>query len=355
MNTSKLVILILISSIGYNKLTAQQLPQFSQYMLNPYLINPAVGGTSDHYDIKAGYRNQWVGLTDKDQNGNVYSVSPQTIYATAHGHIGKDHQRLRGRHKNQNTWHHGVGLQVIADRTGPTSMNTFRASYAYDMSLTKYARISFGAFVGVQTWGIDASKIRLNDGTNNFPLTNTNKVLPDLGLGIWVYHKLYYIGLSVDQLLMSSLGARSIYTNYPNGNQIGTLRDNGIVNRLTQHYYFTAGGIFHPSREIAVIPSFLVKSNLGSPAGGTSIDINTKVRYNNLVWGGLSYRFAGNLANSDAFVVLIGMLIDKRFDIGYSYDFTLSPLIANSYGSHELMVGYRLEPRAHVMSPSDFW
>ena len=329
--------------------SAQQVPQYSQYMLNPYLINPAVAGTADHYDIRAGYRRQWVGLTDRDKNGNVYDVSPSTFYLTAHGHIGKDHQRLRGRHKNQNSWHHGLGVQLIVDQTGPTSMNNFKGSYAYDMNIAKGTRISFGASVGFRSFGLDIDKIRLSDGSSgnigNANLNNSpfnTRFMPDIGVGIWLYHKLFYFGASVDQLLAPSLGTNvTIYTRLNNGSE--------LVNRLTQHYFITGGGIFHPSREIAVIPSLLLKANYYRDGFPVSLDMNVKVRYNNLVWGGLSYR------TSDAFVVLVGVLINKSIEIGYSYDYTLSYLNINSSGSHEIMVGYRLEPRAHILSPSDFW
>jgi hypothetical protein len=50
------------------------------------------------------------------------------------------------------------------------------------------------------------------------------------------------------------------------------------------------------------------------------------------------------------------VLVDKKYEFGISYDYTInSSLRAKSNGSLELMFGYRIDPRAHVMSPSDFW
>lgn len=332
--------IILISLFTLVTAYAQQLPQYTQYMLNPYLINPAVGGTTDHFDIKAGYRNQWMGFNSrpKEISGiEDYKVAPITMYLTAHGHIGKDHQRLRGRHKNQNSWHHGVGLQVINDRAGPTSHLTIQGSYSYDMSIRKNLRLSFGAFMGINQWSVAGDRIKLNDGSQ---IPGFSRILPSMSFGMWLYHKYWFAGLSVLNLVPFGAGA----TAYP-----VEVSNSSVSNRLAQHYFFTGGAIFHPSKDLAIIPSLLLRPNF---VGKTlaSIDINTKIRYRNMVWGGLSLR------NSDAFAVLAGVLIDKKIEIGISYDYTInSSLRPVSGGTLEFMLGYRIDPRAHVMSPSDFW
>ncbi|MDX2196343.1 MAG: type IX secretion system membrane protein PorP/SprF [Cytophagales bacterium] len=339
----KIIPLIILIGVGFVSYS-QQVPLFSQYMLNPYLVNPAVGGTSDHYDLKLGFRQQWVGIDG----------APQTYYLSGHGHVGKDHVRLRGRHRNQNSWHHGLGFVILGDRTGPISQYTVRPSYAYDMAINRQIRISFGVALGVKLFNINGSLLEPYDkGTFDYTLANSrNTIAPDGSIGAWIYHKYWYAGASIDQIFFA--GLKSPYDGFVVKNtQTGTAEsyyapsDVNLVNRLTQHYYITGGGIFHPSREIAIIPSAMIRTAYGG--GGFAIDVNTKVRYNNLVWGGMSLR------NLSEFAVLIGVLLNKKFEIGYSYDYTLSLLSAKSNGSHEILLGYRLEPRAHILSPSDFW
>ncbi|TAG51651.1 MAG: type IX secretion system membrane protein PorP/SprF [Cytophagales bacterium] len=326
----------------------QQLPQYTQYMLNPYLINPAVAGTTDHFDIKAGYRNQWMGFNSNPELSGVasYQVAPVTFYVTAHGHIGKDHQRLRGRHKNQNAWHHGLGMQVISDRTGPTSHITVQGSYTYDMSLNKKLRMSFGAFVGVRQWSVNGDRIRYSDGSTGAATVNgavdLSTLLPTVSFGTWLYHKYWYAGFSILDVVPFGTSS-SAYKDVVNASK-------SVSNSLKQHYFLTVGAMFHPNKEIAVIPSILVRPTLGVSVSSLSIDLNTKVRYKNMIWGGLSYR------SSDAFSVLFGVLIDKKYEIGLAYDYTINgSLRARSNGSFEIMLGYRIDPRAHVISPSDFW
>lgn len=310
-------------------------------MLNQYLTNPAVAGTSDEYHVNAGFRKQWLGLAE----------SPTTYYVNGHGHIGKEHERLRRRHKNQNSWHHGVGFLLMGDNTGPIQQNSLQVSYAYDFNLTKSVRMSFGASLGGYNRIINKDKLRPAEDNTNFEQTiNTsalNRLAPDANAGVWVYHKLFYVGASINQILMTRL--RSLYTEEYQG------ADN-IANRLVQHYFVTGGGVFHPSREIAIIPSMMVRAVQnafilpGSNVPKFSADLNCKVRYDNYLWGGLSYR------NRDAFVVLLGIVVDRKYEIGYAYDYTVNRFLNNaSTGSHEIFVGYRLTPRAHIISPSDFW
>ncbi|MGZ4086135.1 MAG: type IX secretion system membrane protein PorP/SprF, partial [Bacteroidia bacterium] len=54
---------------------AQQLPQYTQYMLNELAINPAVAGKDQYADMRSNNRYQWVGITD----------APRTYMFTAHG------------------------------------------------------------------------------------------------------------------------------------------------------------------------------------------------------------------------------------------------------------------------------
>jgi len=53
---------------------SQQDPLYSQYMLNPLVINPAYAGLNNNLNIMAGYRTQWTG----------FDGHPQTVNATAH-------------------------------------------------------------------------------------------------------------------------------------------------------------------------------------------------------------------------------------------------------------------------------
>ena len=328
MKTKLLLIIIGISGLLTKVAIGQQLPQYSQYMMNQYLLNPAVGGTSDQYHINAGYRKQWLGIND----------GPSTIYLSGHGHVGKEHPRHRGRHKNMNSWHHGIGFLFVSDRTGPTSRNNFLLSYAYDMQVAKKIRMSFGVFGGIQQWSLDAERIKLYDPSTQ--VAGFTKYLPDASVGIWVYHPSWYIGASAHQLFMNKIDTRTFSING------GPAFSNG-ANRLTQHYYVTGGVNLPLGNDFRFVPSLLMKTSLFSP--GVSVDINAKTRFKEFVWAGVSYR------NNDAVVFLLGLLIEKQYELGYSYDYGIGTISRYGSGSHEIFLGYRLSQKAKIISPHEFW
>lgn len=58
---------------------AQQQPHYTQYVINNYILNPALAGIENYTDVKIGHRQQWTGITD----------APVTTYVTVHMPIGK--------------------------------------------------------------------------------------------------------------------------------------------------------------------------------------------------------------------------------------------------------------------------
>src|SRR6186713_1139634 len=62
---------------------AQQKPHYTQYVLNQYIVNPAITGIENYVDLKASHRMQWTGIQD----------APVTTYLSAHGPLGKSSYR----------------------------------------------------------------------------------------------------------------------------------------------------------------------------------------------------------------------------------------------------------------------
>ena len=55
---------ITVIALLVTNLQAQQLQQYTQYMLNDLAINPAVAGKDNFADMRSNNRYQWVGMTD---------------------------------------------------------------------------------------------------------------------------------------------------------------------------------------------------------------------------------------------------------------------------------------------------
>lgn len=319
-NKLVLFILLLLSISTY--LQAQQQGQFSQYMLNYYMVNPAVSGTEDFIDIKAGYRMQWAGIDG----------APQNYYVSAHTPLGKLHGSHHGKRANKQMLdHHAVGGMFSGQTTGQLSRMAGYASYTYHLPLDPKHFLAMGIMAGAIQYTLNpvfgSSQVQDDYAINS---GSFNSIIPDGSAGVWFYSEDYFAGLSTTQMFDAKLN---------------TDVSDKINATLNRHYYFAGGYGFKINKETKFIPSTLVKFSNNA----FQLDLNAKIKYDGKLWGGVSYR------NQDALVFLAGCLIAKQVELGVSYDVTVSDLKSYSGATYELVLGYRLSQTAGIISPSDFW
>lgn len=288
---------------------AQQLPQFTQYMFNTYLLNPAVGGTHNYYQMRYNNRFQWVGLTD----------APQTYSISAYGpHGSKDM---------------GFGGNIYRDITGPTSRTGGLFSYSYNMQITENGmRVSGGLSLGLMMFQTDGTKFEFGDAAliNDPAINQSTKstFTPDATIGVLFYSTQYFFGASVHQLFGQKLYVTDEYTEV-NGEDVHTYG----INKLKQHYMLTGGMLFPLNSDFMLEPSVLFKYMINSPI---QVDINAKVTYRDQFWGGISARW------QDGISLLFGYNYD-RYLFGYSFDYSLTGIRKYNGGSHEIMIGYKFD------------
>lgn len=290
-----ILLLSLISFFGIS----QQLPQYTQYMLNEMAINPAVAGKDDFADVRSNSRYQWVGITD----------APRTYMLTLHGPI-----------KDKNM---GIGMNLYTDIVGPTRRTGLNFSYAYHIKMKDDMFLSMGLSAGVLQWGIDGSKLYLRDeGDENLLSTYQTTYVPDFGTGIYFHKKdRFYVGLSLPQLYQAPI---KLYE--------GAGKNSRIVN----HFNLNAAYKFDLGDDFKIEPSFLVKYAIPAPP---KLDIGARVIYQEQIWLGGAYR------HNDAFTALIGYFYKNYLMIGYSYDFTTTNIKKYSSGTHEIMLGIRFSKK----------
>ena len=275
-------------------LKAQQLPQYTQYMLNDLAINPAVAGKDIFADVRSNNRYQWSGLTD----------APRTYMLTLHSPL-----------KNRNM---GLGTQIYTDIVGPTRRIGISLAYAYHIKIAEKTKLALGISAGIQQWGIDGHKLILHDaGDDNLLTQYQTKTVPDFGAGLYIHNEKWYVGFSAPQLYQSPIKL------YNGGDNKGT---------LVRHFILNGAYKFDVSSDFKIEPSFLIKYANPAPL---EIDFGARVIYQEQVWLGLGYR------HNDAIAALVGFMYKNYLMIGYSYDFTTSNLKKYSSGTHELMLGLR--------------
>lgn len=324
-----------------------QIPQHSQYMMNPYLINPAVAGIEDYTDLKTGYRNQWVNVDG----------SPTTYYLTAHTAIGKVDRTSSGatpymsksirrspelsrRYKGtaRVPAHHGIGFSIVSDQVGATSELNFLLSYALHTPLSGKFKLAFGAALGASQYKFDLSNLTVK--VNPDPtLANASRLVawqPTFNVGTYLYSRNFYIGISANRMLFDSYNYKE---------QTGT-SGYSWTGKVFPHYFLTTGFRIDIGDNWAIAPSALIKKVNQAPL---AIDGNIKAIYKDRLWFGGSYR------HKDAVVGLLGVNVNSMLNIGYSYDFTTSDLAVSSRGSHEIVVGLMIGNRHKILCPQNLW
>jgi type IX secretion system PorP/SprF family membrane protein len=328
--------LILVAMMASVMGISQQRPHYTQYILNNYILNPALSGIENYVDLKISTRDQWVGL-----NG-----APKTSYLSVQGPIGKKDYRTsttsfeipgqnpRGRYYWENYTaaepHHGIGMILMSDKTGSFNRFTANLSYAYHIGLTPTTNLSAGISGGITQVSIDKSKQDF-DGTGDpfDPATGMamegeiNRIRPDVSAGLWLYSRSYFIGVSAQQVVPQKL----VFAD-----------DTGIPmqGRLVPHMFFTAGYRFLLGDNINAIPSLMVKYISGSSIKGFQPEMNLKMQYQDLFWVGGSYRY------ENGYAAMAGLNVKNTFNVGYAYDFTTTALNTVSSGTHEIMIGFLL-------------
>lgn len=296
MNKNITIIIFLLFSLP---LFSQQEPQYTQYMFNKLAYNPGFAGACTGICVGGLIRQQWVGFKDSDGEGGSYNVAPETYVISVNAPI----RVLRG----------GLGLTLIQDKIGFQDNIYVNLIYAYQTTLGS-GDLGIGLQLSLLNNKIDFSKYRPING--NDPLLTGKSEETDMIFdgGIGLYYRVpdtYYLGLSVLQLL----GSKSSFD--------GTATKLARQINLVGGYQFTLPN----SPAFDILPSIMIKTDFSS----IQYDISALLRYNNKVWGGLSYRL------QDAVSIILGMKY-KNFTIGYSYDIPTSAI--GSYGTHEVRVGY---------------
>jgi type IX secretion system PorP/SprF family membrane protein len=333
----------------FSTAVAQQKPQYSQYMVNNYLLNPAITGIEDYTDLRMGVRRQWVGLEG----------APETMYLSFHTPINKPTKGTRrggssrvgglrrrtptasgglSRPGNTNRFytgfaHHGLGGLIHTDRTGPLRRTSLLASYAYHLPVTRRINVAGGLSTGLIRNSVDIPYLRMVNPSDPAIRADLNENLMDMNLGLWVYSQDFFVGMSGAQLIPARSDFRS--TASPDG-----------PGKLQKHYFLTGGYRFRVSDQFHVIPSVMAKLAQPSPV---SFDVNLRAIYADRVWVGASYR------HQDAIVALLGLNINPLLDVSYSYDATSSNLNRVSTGSHEIVLGFKLLNRGRVICPQFLW
>ncbi len=297
------IILILLSI----KAQSQQEPQYTQYMYNPTLVNPAYAGSKGYTSIYGLYRAQWVGLDG----------APQTINLSVNKPISASNL--------------GYGVSIVKDRIGPSDETQFAIDLSYSLFFDNDYRLAFGIKTTANLLNVDYSKLnQYNQGESILQNNITNRFSPNIGAGFYLYNKKGYFGASIPMLLDTK--------------KYDDLSNSGVNQRY--HLYFIGGKVFNLSNDVKFKPAFISKIVSGSPF---QLDLSGNFIFNDKFTIGASYRMSSSLS------AMVGFQINDKLFIGYGYDRETTKLSGYNSGSHEIFLQFNLfENNKKIETPRFF-
>lgn len=285
---------------------AQSEPQFTQFMYNRYLFNPAYAGHFDGIEVSAIHRSQYVSLANR-------------FIATQGLNLNLPVAAISS----------GIGLTAINDLIGFQRSTYVAFNYDYRKKF-KWGKMGVGVGLGVIQTSIDGDKLRAPDGNYNGGVNHNDNFLPnnlqqgiapDFSLGVYFNSERYFAGASVNHIALSSASVKA---------------EGGGKTKLnfSRNILFMGGYDFMVSKKFSIMPSAMIKTDLKQ----VQLDFGLTTTIINNIIAGISFR-GYNKNTIDALALVLGFKY-KGFQLTYSYDANLSYLNKFNTGSHEIGLSY---------------
>ncbi|UAB80158.1 type IX secretion system membrane protein PorP/SprF [Marixanthomonas sp. SCSIO 43207] len=307
-----ILVLILLGSFSSN---AQQDPQYTQYMYNTQIVNPAYAGSRDALSFGLLLRSQWVGLEGAPKTGTFTVNSP----------IGALDNM-------------GLGLSIVRDEIGPAVESNVNIDYSYTINTSDAAELSFGLKAGLDLLDVNFNRLNIFDENDVFEQNIDNKIQPQIGAGVYFNTDKFYAGLSVPNFLTSKHFDESTLENYD--------FDDDVAPAERLHYFLIAGYVFDINENLKFKPATLVKAVSGSPL---QWDASANFLIYDKLTLGASYRWSAALS------AMAGFQVSDQIFIGFGYDYQTTDIEDFSDGSYEVFLRFDLFNRPErVLTPRFF-
>lgn len=293
---------------------AQQMPLYSQYVMNAFMINPAIAGSDGYTSFNLTARQQWVGFNNAPA---TQSFSFQTRILRK-SYVIKQKSISNRSLKPSSKGRVGLGGFLYNDRNGAIDRTGIQFAYAYHIFAGE-TQLSFGLSAGIFQLRVGEVTFATDDPI----MGSLNKVIyvPDANLGFHMMNGNYFAGISVNQLFQSYLKF---------GNRM--LEEYKMI----RHYYVLGGYRFSLPSDFDIEPSGLFKA---TEKKAFQLDIGARLYFREDYWAGVMYRTSGD-------IIFIAGLRYNQFYFGYAFDYSTSNIQKYSYGSHEIVLAVKLGDNA---------
>ncbi|MBK6264361.1 type IX secretion system membrane protein PorP/SprF [Marivirga sp. S37H4] len=291
---TKVIVLtaLICTSVCLQESKGQQKVQYTQYMFDGALINPAYVGVDEVLSLTFIHRNQWSGVEGAPQS------------QTLSGHTLFKEKQL------------GMGLMVNYDVVGIHKAVNISTNYAYHLKVGRDQFLSLGLQAGIHNRNSDYASLLVSSG-NDPSLVNiqNSDTYFDLGLGLYYRNPKLHIGFSVPEFIPQKF----------------SINDTTSVQRYQLNQFLFTKYRIVVNDNIDLEPSVLLKYWSGVPL---SYDLNLNATFKKVISAGFSYR------RSESIDFLLRLQITPQLQFGYSYDYPIGHLARFANVSHEIMARY---------------
>lgn len=290
----KIIVFVLIA----NYLHAQQIVMFNHYFYKPMVYNPAFTGTGDAPNLMLINHTQWTS----------FKGGPQYNLLTFDGNL-----------INKNT---GLGVSIVSDRKGVNSRVGGNISYSYKIKFKDKIHLLLGLSVGAINQSINYSNATVENPNDPSLFTNAqSKTTFDANAGLAFVCKGLELGFAMPQIANNKI-------NYVSSTDVRVFYTQSRHYMSSLKYKF----LLSKEKELSITPLALVRYLPNTPM---QYDANINLDWQNKFWIGATYK------NNYAIGLNLGVILFKRFSIGYSYDYITGSINKYSGLSHEILLNFK--------------
>ena len=297
---------------------AQQVPMYSQYIMNGFLINPSFAGRDGYTTVNLTVREQWIGMTGAP---STYAASFQTRILE-NSYISKNTVVRKKIVKPTKGGRVGLGGYFFNDNNGIMHRTGLQLAYAYHLAVGRTDGIpndlSFGLAMTAYQFAVNTNGLIYDKADPVMNSFDRSVFIPDFNFGASFTTSKYYVGFAMTNLLRGSI----------------VVADSSSTRRSQLGNYFLTGGVKFPlSTDWILEPSAFIKAS-DMFFKSIQMDLTARIYYKEDYWIGVSYR------TQDAIIMLLGLKYD-RYYFAYAFDYALTDIRKQSFGSHELTIAVK--------------
>lgn len=302
--------MICLLSIHHTGTYGQQSLDYTHYMFNNLLENPAYAGRPEISNMTFLTRHQWIGMEG----------APTSYVFSLHTPL-----------KNKNA---GAGIDLKHNAMGPLQVTGLFMDYAYSFHVSKSLQLSMGLKGGGNLYEINLQQLKLTDpGDPMFQQDIEDLFLPNVGAGMHIDYKNWFFDFSVPMLLKNKLAPKDL--EYEEG-----------VSRENRMYVFSGGTSIPVSEHIDFMPSLLSRWIEGAPP---NIHFTASAMLHEVLGVGITYSMGSSFSG------MLNYNFSNGLRVGYAYDYSTGVFGEQVPGTHELLIGYNFEfTRQKTLSPRRF-